>query len=609
MSPTSDPNLRTGAQILCEALVRQGVDVIFGIPGGAIMPFYHALPEYADKLHHVLCRHEQGAGHAAEGYARASGRVGVCVATSGPGATNLVTPIADAWMDSSPLVAITGQVSSALLGTDAFQETDIIGITVPITKHSYLVRDARELPRVIAEAFHIASTGRPGPVLIDVTKDAQQASVVPNWDVEHDLVGYADHRQGDVDPEAVAAAAALIARAERPLILAGNGVIQSGAAAELLALAESTGIPVITTLHGLGAFPQDHALSLGMPGMHGWVHVNRAIQRCDVLLNVGSRFDDRVTGKASTFAPRASVIHVDVDPSEIGKLVPVAVGIVGDARSALVALTTALDRVQLLRSAQNDSTGGEGRAVHALQPWLDEVHALRDQFEPRQQYRQRPNGETLQPHDVCAALNAARLSRGKCRVVTDVGQHQMWAAQLLDWQRPRTHITSGGSGTMGFAVPAALGAAIAFPDETIWVVVGDGGFQMTNQELATMAQEGLTNVKIAIVNNGYLGMVRQWQQLFEGRRYSGTPLTGPDFAKLAEAYGIRGVTVERVAEVRSAIEEAWDYPGVVVLDFRVEREANVFPIVPQGRSIGEMMVDAHTHAAATDAGPAFAGTP
>jgi len=338
MSATPNPDLRTGAQILCEALVRQGVDVIFGIPGGAIMPFYHALPEYSEQLHHVLCRHEQGAGHAAEGYARASGRVGVCVATSGPGATNLVTPIADAWMDSSPMVAITGQVSSALLGTDAFQETDIVGITVPITKHSYLVRDPREIPRVIAEAFYLASTGRPGPVLVDVTKDAQQASIVPDWNVTLDLAGYDDHRQCEVNAGAVREAAALLASSSRPLILVGNGVIQSGASAELLALAEYTGIPVITTLHGLGSFPQDHPLSLGMPGMHGWVHVNRAIQRCDVLLNVGSRFDDRVTGKASTFAPHAAVIHVDVDPSEIGKLVPVRVGIVGDARAALRAL-------------------------------------------------------------------------------------------------------------------------------------------------------------------------------------------------------------------------------------------------------------------------------
>ncbi|MEO8335188.1 MAG: biosynthetic-type acetolactate synthase large subunit [bacterium] len=583
MKTPTNPALRTGAQILCEALLRQGVDVIFGIPGGAIMPFYHALPEYAHQLHHVLCRHEQGAGHAAEGYARASGRVGVCVATSGPGATNLVTPIADAWMDSSPMVAITGQVSSALLGTDAFQETDIIGITVPITKHSYLVRDARELPRVVAEAFHIASSGRPGPVLIDVTKDCQQSSVVPDWSVMLDLDGYDDHRQRAIDPTGVDAAIELLANAERPLILAGNGVIQSGATAELLALAERSGIPVITTLHGLGAFPQDHPLSLGMPGMHGWVHVNRAIQRCDVLLNIGSRFDDRVTGKASTFAPNASVIHVDVDPSEIGKLVPVEVGIVGDAGAAMRALTTSF-------AARAEK---QGAALHA---WREEIRELREQFEPRQEYRRRPESDTLQPHDVCAALNAARRVRGNCRVVTDVGQHQMWTAQLLDWQRPRTHITSGGSGTMGFAVPAALGAAMALPDETIWVVVGDGGFQMTNQEIATMAQEGLTNVKIAIVNNGYLGMVRQWQQLFEGKRYSGTPLTGPDFAKLAEAYGVRGITVDSASKVEAAIEDAWDHPGVVVLDFRVEREANVFPIVPQGRSIGEMMTSAHAHA-------------
>lgn len=577
-----DPALRTGAQILCEALLRQGVDTIFGIPGGAIMPFYHALPEYADQLRHILCRHEQGAGHAAEGYARASGRTGVCVATSGPGATNLVTPIADAWMDSTPMVALTGQVPSALLGTDAFQETDIIGITVPITKHSFLVRDPREIPRVMAEAFFIASTGRPGPVLVDVTKDAQQASVVPNWEFELDLEGYEDSRLRSVAPGPVHAAAELIANAERPLILVGNGVIQSGATTELLALAERTGIPVVTTLHGLGAFPQDHPLSLGMPGMHGWVHVNRAIQRCDVLLNVGSRFDDRVTGKASTFAPHAKIIHVDVDPSEIGKLVPVTVGIVGDAKAALDALLEAVP--------VRDTTSP------AVQRWIDEVHDLRAKFEPRQAYRRRPDSATLQPHDVCAALNAARLVRGPCRIVTDVGQHQMWAAQLLDWRRPRSHITSGGSGTMGFAVPAALGAAVACPDETIWVIVGDGGFQMTNQEIATMAQEGLTNVKIAIVNNGYLGMVRQWQQLFEGKRYSGTPLSGPDFAKLAEAYGVRGVRVETMEEAETAIDEAWDHPGTVVIDFRVEREANVFPIVPQGQSIGEMLIDPTTRA-------------
>jgi acetolactate synthase I/II/III large subunit len=391
----------------------------------------------------------------------------------------------------------------------------------------------------------------------------------------------------------VHAAAELIAHAERPLLLVGNGVIQSGATAELIAFAERTGIPVITTLHGLGAFPQDHPLSLGMPGMHGWVHVNRAIQRCDLLVNVGSRFDDRVTGKAATFAPHAKVIHVDVDPSEIGKLVPVHVGIVGDAKAALRALIEAVP----VREHPSES----------LQRWITEVHDLRAKFEPRQAYRRRPDTPTLQPHDVCALLNAERQKRGPTRIVTDVGQHQMWAAQLLDWRRPRSHLTSGGSGTMGFAVPAALGAAVACPDETIWVIVGDGGFQMTNQEIATMAQEGLTNVKIAIMNNGYLGMVRQWQQLFEGKRYSGTPLSGPDFAKLAQAYGVRGITAETTDEAEHAIADAWDTPGVVVIDFRVEREANVFPIVPQGQSIGDMLVDPTTKAEHHEPATAGAG--
>src|SRR5688500_2997178 len=476
------------------------------------MPFYNAMWGYRDRLRHVLCRHEQGAGHAAEGYARASGRVGDCVATSGPGATNLVTPIADAWMDSTPLVAITGQVSSALLGTDAFQETDITGITIPITKHSYLVTDARDIPRVLAEAFHLASSGRPGPVLVDVTKDAQQGRAVPDWDAARPaLPGYAPPRE--TDRAAVRLAAQLLAHARRPLIIAGNGVIQAGAAGELRALAERTGVPVVTTLHGLGAFPEDHPLSLGMPGMHGWVHVNRAIQECDVLLAIGMRFDDRVTGKASTFAPKAQIIHVDVDPAEIGKLVPAAVGIVGDARRVLCAL---LDEV-LPRDAAE---------------WLAHVGELRARHRPRQAYARRPETARLMPHDVYAALDRSLHAHGDAgrgwRVVTDVGQHQMWAAQLIEWRRPRTHITSGGAGTMGFALPAALGAALAAPDDTIWVVVGDGGFQMTNQELATIAQEGVRNVKVAIVNNGYLGMVRQWQELFEGRVYSGTPLSGPD---------------------------------------------------------------------------------
>ncbi len=573
-APTEHGDARTGAQIMCEALVREGVDTIFGIPGGAIMPFYFALPDYDGKLRHVLCRHEQGAGHAAEGYARATGRVGVCVGTSGPGATNLVTPIADAWMDSTPLVAITGQVSSTMLGKDAFQETDITGITTPITKHNYLVTRAGDLAYVFREAFHLARTGRPGPVLIDVTKDAQQGRATPRWDTELRLPGYRPTYEGS--RWQVRKAAELLLRAERPLVMAGNGVIQSGAAAELRALAERLGIPVVTTLHGLGAFPQDHPLSIGMPGMHGWVHVNRAIQECDVLLNVGGRFDDRVTGKASTFAPRAEVIHIDIDPSEIGKNVRVAVPIVGDARKVLGALVRELHE-------------GDAAAVDHGE-WLEHIRALQAEHEPRQAYRRRPDTTPLAPHDVYDSLDRSLQERGSYRVVTDVGQHQMWAAQLLDWRRPRTHITSGGCGTMGFAVPAALGVALACPDETVWVVVGDGGFQMTNQELTTLVQEGVRNVKVAIINNGYLGMVRQWQQLFDGRRYSGTPLTGPDFARLAEAYGILGLTVEHARDVDAAISTAWSHDGPVVIDFRVEREANVFPMVPAGGSIGEMLV-------------------
>jgi acetolactate synthase I/II/III large subunit len=564
---------RTGAQIMCEALIRQGVDLIFGIPGGAIMPFYHALPQYKDQLRHVLCRHEQGAGHAAEGYARASGRVGVCVATSGPGATNLVTPIADAWTDSTPLVALTGQVPAAVLGKDAFQETDITGITLPITKHNYLISDPAELPRVFREAFHLASTGRPGPVLIDVTKDAQQARTVPVWDFELRLPGYNPTMAGN--GRQIKAAIQLLMTATKPLLMVGNGVILSGATQEVREFAERTGIPVITTLHGKGAFPEDHPLSIGMPGMHGWVHVNRAIQECDVLLNVGGRFDDRVTGKVSTFAPNAKVIHVDIDPSEIGKNVPTAVPIVGDAKRVL--------RAMLEELPPREAT-----------EWLAQIRELQQKHQHKQAYLKRPDTSQLMPHDVYDALNRAIQQRGNgnTKVVTDVGQHQMWAAQLLDWHHPRSHITSGGSGTMGFSVPAAMGAAMACPDATIWVVCGDGGFQMTNQELATMRQEGLTNVKIAIINNGYLGMVRQWQELFENKQYSGTPLSGPDFAKLAEAYGVRGYTVEYVAQLENTIEDAWNHEGCVVIDFRVEREVNVFPMVAPGQGISDMITEA-----------------
>ncbi len=570
---------KTGAQIMCEALIREGVEVMFGIPGGAIMPFYFAMWEYRDQLRHVLCRHEQGAGHAAEGYARSTGKVGVCIGTSGPGATNLVTPIADAMMDSTPLVAITGQVSSAVLGKDAFQETDITGITMPITKHNYLVKRIEDLPLVFKEAFHIASTGRPGPVLIDITKDTQQARMVPNWDVKLNLPGYKPNYQGN--RKQIREAIRLLMTARKPLLMVGNGVILSGATEELRALAERTGIPVITTLHGIGAFPEDHPLSIGMPGMHGWVHVNRAIQECDVLLNIGGRFDDRVTGKASTFAPKAKVIHVDIDPSEIGKNVKVTVPIVGDARMVISALLAEMpDRSELAALHGNASN------------WMEHIREMQAQHQHKQQYIARPDVPMhLPPHDVYAALTRIVNQRGNYRIVTDVGQHQMWAAQLIDWHRPRTHITSGGAGTMGFAVPAAMGVAIAHPDETIWAICGDGGFQMTNQELATIVQEGIKNVKVAIINNGYLGMVRQWQELFENKRYSGTPLSGPDFARLAEAYGLRGITVEHTDEVEAAINAAYEYDGSVVIDFRVEREVNVFPMVPQGKSIGDMITE------------------
>ncbi len=560
---------RTGAQIMCEALIREGVEVMFGIPGGTMMPFYHAMHDYPE-IRHILCRHEQGAGHAADGYSRASGKVGVCLGTSGPGSTNLVTAIANAYMDNTAMVAITAQVNQALIGRDAFQETDITGITMPIVKHNYLVKNIEDIPRVFKEAFHIASTGRNGPVLIDVSKDTMQSSGIPNWDVEIDLPGY---HPDIMETENIQAAIDMLTQAKKPLLMIGNGVMLSGAAEEVRRFAERTGIPVVTTLHGIGAFPEDHPLSLGMPGMHGWVHVNRAIQECDVLFNVGTRFDDRVTGKASTFAPHARVIHVDIDPGEIGKNVKVEVGIVGDAKQVLQEMTAIMP--------ESEHT-----------EWLKHIREMQDKHQPKQQYLKRPDTAALMPHDVYNAITEFINEKGNYRVVTDVGQHQMWAAQILDWYKPRTHFTSGGLGTMGFSVPAALGVAVACPDDTVWVIAGDGGFQMTNQEIQTMVQEGIKNVKIAIINNAFLGMVRQWQELFENKRYSGTPLTGPDFVKLAEAYRIHGIAVENTDEVERAIQEAYNHDGPVLLDFRVEREVNVFPMVPQGNSIGEMLTEA-----------------
>jgi acetolactate synthase-1/2/3 large subunit len=552
----------SGAQILCRTLSEEGVRLLFGYPGGAIMPFYHALPEYHG-LRHVLVRHEQAAAHAADGYARATGRAGVCVATSGPGATNLVTGLATAHMDSTPVVAITGQVPRAMLGRDAFQETDIIGITQPITKHSILVEDVESLADAVREALAIAVEGRPGPVLLDIPKDVQQAksdgrsggqalrrSTGPAF--SEPTARLSDR------PTVLAHATRLLAEARRPLIMAGHGIILSGAYEELRQLAERTGIPVITTLLGISGFPESHPLHLGMPGMHGEVHVNRAIQQADLILGVGLRFDDRVTGNLAAFARGAKVIHIELDPSEIGKNVATEVGLVGDARELL--------RELLARVARRD-----------CEAWRREIEGFRR--ERTENFR----GD-LSPTGILAAIDDA--SGGRCTIVSDVGQHQMWVAKLYPYQRPNTHLTSGGLGTMGFAVPAAMGAALARPDEPVWAISGDGGFQMNMQEIATMVQEGIP-VKMAVFNNGYLGMVRQWQQFFHGRRYSATPIWSPDYVKLAAAYGIFGRRVERGDQVDRAVREANAQPGPALVEFMIEQEANVFPMIPPGASLSE----------------------
>jgi acetolactate synthase I/II/III large subunit len=551
--------LLSGAQILCRLLEEQGVEVLFGYPGGAIMPFYHALPE-SEKLRHVLVRHEQAAAHAADGYARASGRPGVCVATSGPGATNLVTGLATAQMDSSPVVALTGQVSRGMIGRDAFQETDVIGITLPITKHSVLVQDITEMADKVREAFHVATEGRPGPVLIDVPKDVQNQKAEWRQDGKAasrpEMPRSGTFPPGRVDP--LAAAVRLINDAQRPLIMAGHGVILGDAYAEVRALAERTGIPVITTLLGISAFPESHPLHLGMPGMHGEVHVNRAIQHADVIIGIGLRFDDRVTGNTSAFAPQARIIHIDLDPSEIGKNVPVAVGLVGAAKEITAWLAEAVEPRDCLE-------------------WKAEITGFERMR--REQYR----GE-MAPETILQGIN--EVTGGRCTVVSDVGQHQMWVAKLYPYNHPNSHITSGGLGTMGFAVPAAMGVHFARPDLPVWAISGDGGFQMNMQEIATMVQEGIP-VKMGIFNNGYLGMVRQWQQFFHGRRYSATPIWSPDYVKLAEAYGIAGYRVEHARQIEEAVARATREPGPALVEFMIEQEANVFPMIPPGGSLSE----------------------
>ena len=553
----------TGAEILWECLVRQGVTDVFGYPGGAILPAYDAMLKFP--IRHVLVRHEQGATHMADGYARASGKVGVAIATSGPGATNMVTGIATAMMDSVPIVCITGQVGSRLIGSDAFQETDITGITLPVTKHNYLVTRADEVAATVREAFLIAQSGRPGPVLIDITKDAQQSTCDFDWDaaapdpaIVRDLPTPAS--------ASMAEALDLLRAAERPLVLAGHGLLLANATEEFRAFVDATGIPVAVTLLGIGCLPASHPHNLGMMGMHGEAWVNTAIQEADLLIALGMRFDDRVTGNLKTYAQNARKIHVDIDSAEIGKNVPVDVGIVADVKEVLKAWTPALAPLQVAN-------------------WTTHINGLRGDSAVRDIQNLPDDGHLYAAHVI---NDIWRATQGKAVVVTDVGQHQMWEAQYYHHDEPRTLITSGGLGTMGFALPAAIGAKMACPDAEVWVVVGDGGFQMTLCELATAVQENV-KVNIAIINNGYLGMVRQWQEFFYERRYAATPLLSPDFAKLAGAYGIDARTVTTRRDVVPAVTAARAHAGPSLIDFRVEQEDSVFPMVPAGADLHKMI--------------------
>ena len=565
----------TGAQALVYALERVGADVVFGIPGGAVLPAYDPLLD-SKSIRHILVRHEQGAGHAATGYAQATGRVGVCMATSGPGATNLVTPIADAYMDSVPLVAITGQVPTSLIGTDGFQEADISGITIPITKHNFLVTKPEDIARTIGEAFHVASTGRPGPVLVDIAKDAMQATTDFAWPVPFDLPGY--HPVTRPHARQVREAARLISESRRPVLYVGGGVIKARASAQLRELAELTGIPVVTTLMARGAFPDGHPQHMGMPGMHGTVAAVGALQQADLLIALGTRFDDRVTGKLDTFAPGALIVHADIDPAEISKNRRADVPIVGDCREVIADLVAAV-RAEHEQGRRPDLTGWRTQ----LNSWKDTYPLGFDE----------PGDGTLAPQHVIRRIG--QIAGPEAVYVAGVGQHQMWAAQFIDYENPGTWINSGGLGTMGFAVPAAMGAKMGRPDTTVWAIDGDGCFQMTNQELATCAIEGIP-IKVAIINNGSLGMVRQWQTLFYNERYSNTDLHRtqqeklagtriPDFVKLAEAYGCEGIRCEEAADVDKVIERAMaieDRP--VVIDFIVHRDAMVWPMVAAGTS-------------------------
>ncbi len=553
----------TGAQILCESLTRLGVREIFGYPGGAILPVYDALGK--SQLHHVLVRHEQGATHMADGYARASGGVGVAMATSGPGATNMVTGIATAMLDSSPVVCITGQVSSKVLGSDAFQEIDITGITMPITKHNVVIMRAEDVARTIREAFLIANTGRPGPVLVDITKDAQQASAEFHWEASAPQLP-PKRRRSNHDQAEFDRALELLNSAKRPVVLAGRGIMLSGAMRAFEQFVRAGNYPVAMTLLGIGCFPASDPLNLGMMGMHGEAWVNNAIQEADLLIAVGMRFDDRVTGDLRTYAKSARKIHIEIDRAEINKNVKVDAALVGDAREVLEKLTPHIETRD-----------------HSL--WIRHIAELKGDSAVRDIQSLPDTGHLYAAHVI---NDLWKETCGEAIVVTDVGQHQMWEAQYYHHNRPRTLITSGGLGTMGFALPAAIGAKFAKPDSEVWVVAGDGGFQMTMSELATIVQEKL-NIKVAIINNGYLGMVRQWQEFFYDKRYVATPLVAPDFAALANAFGIRGERVTRRAEVIPAIRSARESAETVVLDFRVEQEDSVYPMVPAGASLHDMI--------------------
>ena len=569
--PTANGTAMTGATSLVKSLEASGVDVMFGIPGGAILPAYD--PIYDSTIRHILVRHEQGAGHAATGYAQVTGRAGVCIATSGPGATNLVTPLMDAAMDSVPLVAITGQVPSAAIGTDAFQEADIRGITMPFTKHNFLVTNPDEIPRVVAEAFYLATSGRPGPVLVDVAKDALQKQTTFNWPTSINLAGYKPQIQPN--QSAINDAAALIAQSAKPIFYVGGGVIKANAARELLELAQLLGAPVVTTLMARGAFPDSHPLHLGMPGMHGTVAAVTGLQKADLLITLGARFDDRVTGKLSTFAQNAKVIHADIDPAEIGKNRYADVAVIGDVRETIKALIPALT-----------ATLAKGRAD--ISPWLASMNKLKATYPLGYDT---PADGALSPQYVIERLG--KICGPDTIFTAGVGQHQMWASQFIGYEKPRTWLNSGGAGTMGYAVPAAMGAKVGAPDTTVWAIDGDGCFQMTNQELVTCALNNIP-IKVAIINNESLGMVRQWQTLFYDSRYSNTSLESkrvPNFPLLAEAMGCVGLSCDNPADVDATIEKAMsinDQP--VVVDFRVHRDAMVWPMVAAGTSNDEIMI-------------------